>query len=746
MTIKTKIITMTGISLILTSMVIGAISVFQFRKAGDGTIAKIEAMGKNEINRIKSEGNTEVKMFRKDLMARKKEYLKSQIQTALGVLQKGYDDSHSPEKLKEVYQTQLQNAVNTAYSILAAVEKEEGLLLFEKKEKAKKLIKNLRYGPENKDYFWINDMGPTMVMHPYKPQLDGKDLSGSKDPNGKKLFVEMTKICREKGEGFVDYHWPKYGAEQPQPKLSFVRLFEPWKWVVGSGVYVEVAEERLKKDAAAVIGALRFGPENKDYFWINDMTPSMVMHPYKPKLNGKDLSGTQDPNGKKLFVEMAKICREKGEGFVDYHWPKYGADEPQPKLSYVKLFKKWNWILGTGVYVDDIEAAVAVKTQAIEKRVQNMLVEVEKQVGETQKEIKGNIRRTIIWISGLTAGILFFILTASFIFIQHSINKPIQKMIVGMNLAADQVSAASSEVTSTGQVLAEGTSEQAASIEETSASLEQMSAMTQQNSNNAAEAKLLMGKANHVVDKAGDSMNKLTTSMDVISTASQETSKIIKTIDEIAFQTNLLALNAAVEAARAGEAGAGFAVVADEVRNLAIRAAEAASNTAELIEDTVHKISGGTDIVRATSEDFKEVELNVRQVGEIVSEIAAASNEQAQGIGQINSAITEMDKITQQNAAGAEESASSAEELSAQAEQMKGMALNLRRMIGGAHLKYKPGQRVSTKPIEKSGLMRYFNKIDSKVSNSNSFGQTAAKADRNYETVIPLDDKDLSDF
>jgi methyl-accepting chemotaxis protein len=193
-----------------------------------------------------------------------------------------------------------------------------------------------------------------------------------------------------------------------------------------------------------------------------------------------------------------------------------------------------------------------------------------------------------------------------------------------------------------------------------------------------------MKDANRVVTKANDSMADLTTSMEEISTASEETSKIIKTIDEIAFQTNLLALNAAVEAARAGEVGAGFAVVADEVRNLAMRAADAARNTADLIEGTVKKVKEGGGLVAATDEAFAEVAANASKVGELVGEIAAASNEQAEGIEQVNKAVVEMDKVVQQNAANAEESASASEGMSAQAEQMKGFVDDLVVLVDGS--------------------------------------------------------------
>ena len=284
----------------------------------------------------------------------------------------------------------------------------------------------------------------------------------------------------------------------------------------------------------------------------------------------------------------------------------------------------------------------------------------------------------------LLVGTIFLVATIlSILFFARSITRPIMRAVGELTTGSEQVAAASTQVSSASQSLAEGASEQAASIEETSSSLEEMSSMTRQNAANASQANTLMKEADEVAKTAGQAMEDLDGSMEEITHASEETQKIIKTIDEIAFQTNLLALNAAVEAARAGEAGAGFAVVADEVRNLALRAAEAAKNTAGLIENTVKRVTDGSVLVTHTSDSFKEMIEKVGRVGELVDEIAAASNEQAQGIDQVNKAVAEMDKVVQQNAANAEESASASEELNAQAEQMEGVVNGLVGVIGG---------------------------------------------------------------
>ena len=263
------------------------------------------------------------------------------------------------------------------------------------------------------------------------------------------------------------------------------------------------------------------------------------------------------------------------------------------------------------------------------------------------------------------------------------ITRPIGRVIEGLSESAHQVAAASVQISSASESLASGAAEQAAGLEQTSTSLEEMTSMTKQNADHSHQADRLIGDTGRVMTEANASMRDLTESMRAISLASEETGKIIKTIDEIAFQTNLLALNAAVEAARAGEAGAGFAVVAGEVRNLALRTAAAAKTTEQMIDGTVGKVMNGSTIVERTNEAFIRVAEGAKKVGELVGEIASASNEQAQGIEQVSRAVVEMDNVTQQNAATAEESSSAAKEMNDQAERMKRFVDELIVLVAG---------------------------------------------------------------
>jgi methyl-accepting chemotaxis protein len=280
-------------------------------------------------------------------------------------------------------------------------------------------------------------------------------------------------------------------------------------------------------------------------------------------------------------------------------------------------------------------------------------------------------------------GLIFLVLAVVLIVLfTRSIVAPINRVVVGLNDGAAHVATASAEVASASQTLAEGATSQASAIEETSSSLEESSSMTKNNADSTHQAKLSMEEARQGVLRANEELKKMIDAMGEITVASEETSKIIKTIDEIAFQTNLLALNAAVEAARAGEAGAGFAVVADEVRNLALRSAEAAKNTNSLIDGILTSVRHGNELTEATRKSFISTANSAMKVADLLNEISEASSEQAEGISQINKAVQEMDQVVQKNAATAEESAAAAEELNAEAAEMRRYVNDLVAVIG----------------------------------------------------------------
>jgi methyl-accepting chemotaxis protein len=266
--------------------------------------------------------------------------------------------------------------------------------------------------------------------------------------------------------------------------------------------------------------------------------------------------------------------------------------------------------------------------------------------------------------------------------ITRGITKPLRKVIVGLRSGYTNVSQASQSITNSSASVAESASRQAASLEETASSMEEMSAVIQSNAENASQADSLMQQTKGIVLEADQSLGSLKSAMDNIVEASDETAKIIKTIDEIAFQTNLLALNAAVEAARAGEAGSGFAVVADEVRSLAMRAAEAAKNTADLIDTNLQNINSGAKLLHNTEESFNQLRQSAEKTSSLVNEIALSSREQAEGIDQVNQALSQMDNDTQRTAAMAQESSGAAEELTAEEKQMEEYVENLVKLVG----------------------------------------------------------------
>ncbi|MDB5046988.1 MAG: methyl-accepting chemotaxis sensory transducer [Fibrobacteres bacterium] len=377
--------------------------------------------------------------------------------------------------------------------------------------------------------------------------------------------------------------------------------------------------------------------------------------------------------------------------------------------------------------------------------------------------------------TGIIIGLLLALAVGSAIgiFLSRSISSALQKVIASLSEGSEQVSSASGQVSQSSQQMAEGASEQASSLEETSASLEEMSSMTKQNSDNAKQANVMANDTRQAVEKSRTAMTRMSEAIGQIKNSSDQTAKIVKTIDEIAFQTNLLALNAAVEAARAGDAGKGFAVVAEEVRNLAQRSAEAAKNTSSLIEQSQKNADNGVAVSQEVATILTQIVESVQKLSQLIGEVSSASMEQAKGIEQIGTAVTQMDKLTQSNAANAEESASASEELSAQANELNDMVNVLVGIVtgsteGGARPARspavsgkKPGRAEShkapehkQKPAAKSSAPKAQAKHDwaavpngrAKNGFSNNGRATVLAGGGHPEEVIPLGDDELKDF
>ena len=454
---------------------------------------------------------------------------------------------------------------------------------------------------------------------------------------------------------------------------------------VAHGVLVAYAKEvdagRLSLDAAqaqakAMIKGLRY--EGQEYLWINDMRPVMVMHPFKPELDGKDLSGFKDPNGKALFVAFVDVVKAKGAGYVDYLWPKPGAADPVPKVSYVQGFAPWGWLIGSGIYVDDVEAQFLRDVRGTAVAVVLLVVVVLVAFGTLTRMISRRLAHATAVACDIAKGDLTDVVEVgrrdeigALMEALQEMEANLRRMVGAIRGSAHAIGASSTQIAEDSAALASRAAGQTASLEETAASMEGLTQGVKQNSDNAAQANELAREASTIAAKGGEVVAAVVETMGAISTSSKKIADIITVIDGIAFQTNILALNAAVEAARAGEQGRGFAVVATEVRSLAQRSASAAKEIKTLIGASVANVDSGAKLVTEAGETMQGVVQSVRRVTEIMADIAAASRDQSQGIEELNDAIAQMDEMTQQNTTLVEASSGAAASMRAHAGELE---------------------------------------------------------------------------
>ncbi|RQO62538.1 chemotaxis protein [Paucibacter sp. KBW04] len=449
-----------------------------------------------------------------------------------------------------------------------------------------------------------------------------------------------------------------------------------------SWAYTQETDGKLSREQAQTlakqeIAKLRYN--EREYYWINDMQPRMVMHPTKPELDGKDLSNNKDPNGFALFNAFVAKVKESGKGFVAYQWPKPGSDKPVDKLSYVQGFEPWGWIVGTGIYIDDLRAATLRRVELSAGIAAFVLLGTGYLFLSFYRVMNGGLVETRRHLQAMSSGDLTTTPKPwgrdEISQLMHELSEmqgSLREMVRGVRASSHKILHSSSEITHGAEDLSARTEQAAANLEESAASMEQISATVKQSAALTADASQVARRNADVARDGARVIEEVAQTMDGIRGASARIGEIIGTVDSIAFQTNILALNAAVEAARAGEQGRGFAVVASEVRMLAQRSADAAKEIKGLIGSSVEQVETGSAIVRRAGQTMADIVSASQQVDQVLDEIAGGAREQSLGINQIGQAVAELDRMTQQNAALVEETVAAAAAMQRQAQGLAG--------------------------------------------------------------------------
>ena len=438
-----------------------------------------------------------------------------------------------------------------------------------------------------------------------------------------------------------------------------------------SGKLPKAQAQELAKTA---IGQMRY--DKKEYFWLNDMQGIMLMHP-KADLIGKGGDSVRDPNGFLVLDEGVKVVRQDGAGFMSYFWPKPGKDMPVGKISYVQGFAPWAWVLGSGLYVDDLYDQFIIRAWGLGLQVLIVALIVGLIGFVISRAVVRGIGQAVAVTQAMAAGDLTVNIEAKgndeiarLLRAMADMQIGLATVVANVRHSSEGVSTASAEIAQGNNDLSARTEAQASALEQTTASMEQLSATVTQNADSARQANELAASASTVAVHGGEVVAQVVDTMKGINAASRKIADIISIIDGIAFQTNILALNAAVEAARAGEQGRGFAVVASEVRALAGRSAEAAKEIKSLINASVARVEQGSTLVDQAGSTMTEVVSSIRRVTDLMGEISSASDEQSLGVSQIGQAVSQMDQVTQQNAALVEQMAAAASSLNSQAQEL----------------------------------------------------------------------------
>jgi methyl-accepting chemotaxis protein len=572
---------------------------------------------------------------------------------AILVLTIGFFLNYSHSKLESERKSGLAQMDATAIAIFQKYYKLEqsGAMTREQAQTAAKdVISAMRYGGSG--YFWINDMHPTMIMHPIKPELNGADLSQNKDPNGKLIFVEFANTVKKSGQGFVDYYWPKPGAAEPVLKYSHVVGFEPWGWVVGTGVYADDLAALYWQNAlwaalACLVGAVVI--LSVAFAIVRSVTAPIAR--LKTAMTAiadeRDTVDIVDHDRRDEIGAMAKSLLVLRDSVRDRIAMRDRESRQQLQIEDERRGNEASWRSAA----DRQNVAIQALGTGLERLAAGDLTVAIDDIGDDYSKLRSDFNTAVEALNGVI--------------------QAIAESTRIVNNSAGDISEATSN-------LSKRTEQQAAALEETAAALDEITATVKTASERAGEAREMVSETKASAGKSGEIVRNAVAAMNRIEDSSNRISQIIGVIDEIAFQTNLLALNAGVEAARAGEAGRGFAVVAQEVRELAQRSANAAKEIKALISSSASEVGNGVKLVRSTGDALVEIEELVNRVNSRVSSIATAAGEQATGLNEINASVNQMDQMTQQNAAMVEETTAASQTLAEESHQLSGLLSNFK--------------------------------------------------------------------
>jgi methyl-accepting chemotaxis protein len=545
-------------------------------------------------------------------------------------------------------QNELQTVIQVAYKVVERQydEFKSGKISeAEAQERAKANVRAMRYNIN--DYFFIQDNDIITIVHGVRPDQEGVDGSKQKDPTGKYFSAEMHRVAFDQGQGFVDYQYAKPGAplDQPSPKLSFVKLFAPWKWTIGTGVYID--------DISAMI-------------WQRVYVSSAVALAFLVAIGG--FAGLVVLGLSRRLDSLSRAMTLLASGESNVALPTIASDDEIGRMTKaVQVFK---------------DAAIEKMRLESEAESTRSQAETARAAHESDKTEKARLLQsaTVALAEGmerLANGDLAYRIETPFEEkidkVRVDFNRSMEKLrqtLLAIHANTDGIKAGAREISRASDDMSMRTEQQAAGLEQTAAALDEITATVKKTAEGAAHASKVVSNAKSDAEKSGDVVREAVVAMAGIEKSSQQIGQIIAVIDEIAFQTNLLALNAGVEAARAGDAGRGFAVVASEVRALAQRSTEAAREIKTLISASSAQVAQGVSIVGKTGEALERIAAQIGEMNNVISDIAVGAREQATGLQQVNTAVNEMDHGTQQNAAMMEESTAATRTLAQESDEL----------------------------------------------------------------------------